>query len=85
MEDKLFSQLLKEDAAIFHLFNDFKTLGDDIAPAFPIGIQTLDSGGHLALHSCNAAQALKVVHHIQNQRRCRGACRQGPADLPAYK
>ena len=29
----------------------------------------------------NAGQALKVVHHVQNQGRCCDACRQGPADL----
>ena len=73
-------QPLKEETAVLHLFDDLKPLGDDSLP-FPVGVEPLDGGGHFFLQARDAGQAFKVVHHVQNQGRCRGTCCQGTADL----
>ena len=73
-------QLLKQDAAVLHLLDHLKALGDDPV-TLAVGVEPLHGGGHLVLQPRDAAQPLEIVDHIQNQRRFGAAGGQRPADL----
>ena len=73
-------QLLKQDAAVLHLLDHLKALGDDPV-SLAVGVEPLHGGAHLVLQPRDAAQPLEVIHHIQNQRRFGAAGGQRPADL----
>ena len=49
-----------------HLLDDLKAFGHDLA-ALAIGKQAMNRFVEFLLNSRDAAQTLKIVHHIQNQ------------------
>src|SRR5699024_1109793 len=79
VEDKLFSSCSKRTRQSFTCSMISKRSVTTLPPS-PLAYRRW-TAADISLCTPAMLHRPSVVHHIQNQRRCRGACRQGPADL----